>query len=108
MEAPRPRGGGLSHASPPGPDNVTSRLAETLDMPDTPTPTRWRPRDVMQSMLSDSSAGIISTDEDDGQENWQPGGSNGNPSRASEVRSGIKLRKTLQKTRIGKPKYQTS
>src|SRR5699024_5227109 len=108
MEAPRPRGGGLSHASPPEAGNVASRLAETLDMPDTQTPTRWRPRDVMQSMLSDSSAGMISTDEDDGQESWQPGGSNKTPSRASEVKSGIKLRKASQKTRIGKPKHQTS
>lgn len=83
-------------------------VAESLDMPDTPTPTRWRPRDVMQNMLSDSSAEIISTDEDDGQERWQPGGFNRTPSRTGEARSGIKLRKTLQKARIGKPKHQTS
>ena len=87
---------------------MASQLAEALDTPDTATPTRWRPRDVMQPMLSDSNAEVMNMDENEGQEHWPSGGSNRTPSRTSEARSGIRQRKTLQKSLIGRPKHQTS
>ncbi|ODM14582.1 hypothetical protein SI65_09927 [Aspergillus cristatus] len=108
MEALRPRGGGISHASPPGVGNVASQLTETQDMPVTPTPTRWQSRNVIQPVLNDGSMESVSMDGNEGQECWQPGGSSRAPSRASEARSGIRQRKILQKTLIGRPKHQTS
>ncbi|ODM16205.1 hypothetical protein SI65_08204 [Aspergillus cristatus] len=50
----------------------------------------------------------MSMDENEGQERWQPGGSSRAPSRASEARSGIRQRKILQKSLIGRPKHHTS
>lgn len=88
--------------------NVASQLTGTPDMPDTPTPTHWRSRDVMQPMLSDSSVEIMSIEENENQEHWQPGESSKTPSRASEARSGIRQRKVLQKSLIGRPKHQAS
>ncbi|OJJ82034.1 uncharacterized protein ASPGLDRAFT_37351 [Aspergillus glaucus CBS 516.65] len=108
MEAQRLRGGGISHASHPGTGNVASQLAETQDMPVTPTPTRWRSGNVMQLVLNDSSTDSVNMDENEGQERWQPGGSSRPPGRASEARSGIRQRKILQKSFIGKPRHQTS
>ncbi|OJJ89310.1 uncharacterized protein ASPGLDRAFT_41271 [Aspergillus glaucus CBS 516.65] len=58
--------GGVSHASPSGANNVPSQLAETQAMPDTPTPTRWRSRDMMQPIISDRGAEIMSIDEKEG------------------------------------------
>ncbi|KKA16238.1 hypothetical protein T310_10176, partial [Rasamsonia emersonii CBS 393.64] len=50
-EAPRPRettmdppdlhGGGVIHASPPANGHAASQLTEFLEVPDTPTPSRW-------------------------------------------------------------------
>ncbi|ODM16206.1 hypothetical protein SI65_08205 [Aspergillus cristatus] len=108
MEALRPRGGGISHASPPGVGNVASQIAETQDMPATPTPTRWRSGNVMQPGINEGSMESMSMDENEGQERWQPGGSSRAPSRASEARSGIRQRKILQKSLIGRPKHHTS
>ncbi|ODM23177.1 hypothetical protein SI65_00766 [Aspergillus cristatus] len=108
MEALRPRGGGISHASPPGVGNVASQFAETRDTPVTPTPTRWRSGNVMQPVLNDGSTESVSMDENEGQERWQPGGSSRAPSWASKARSGIRQRKILQKSLIGRPKHHTS
>ncbi|ODM20120.1 hypothetical protein SI65_05107 [Aspergillus cristatus] len=108
MEALRPCGDGVSHASPPGVGNMASQLAETQDMPVTPMPTRWQSGNVMQPILNDGSMESVSMDENEGQECWQPGGSSRAPSRASEARSGIRQQKILQKSLIGRPKHQTS
>ncbi|ODM21089.1 hypothetical protein SI65_04142 [Aspergillus cristatus] len=108
METQRLRGGGILHASPPGVGNVASQLAEAQDMSVAPTPTHWRSRNVMQHVLDDGSMESASMNENEGQERWQPGGSSRTPSRASEARSGIRRRKTLQKSWIGRPKHQTS
>jgi hypothetical protein len=54
MEALRPHGGGISHASPPGVGNVASESAETQDIPVTPTPACWRPGYTMQPVLNGS------------------------------------------------------
>ena len=108
MEAQRPPGGGTSHALPPGVGNVASQLTGTPDMPGTPTPTHRRSRNAMQPMLSDSSVEVMSIDENEDQERWQPGGSSRTPSRASEARSGIRQRRVLQKSFIGRPKHQAS
>ncbi|ODM14627.1 hypothetical protein SI65_09972 [Aspergillus cristatus] len=108
MEAQRLRGGGISHASPPGVGNVASQLVGTPDMPVTPTPTRWRSGNVMQPEFNEGSMESASMDEDEGQERWQPGGSSRAPSRASEARSGIRQRKILQKSLISRPKHHTS
>ena len=108
MEAQRPRGGGISHASPPGVGNVASQFAETQDMPVTPTPTRWRSGNAMQPGINEGSMESMSVDENEGQERWRPGGSSRGPSRASEARSGIRQRKVLQKSLIGRPKHQAS
>ncbi|ODM16151.1 hypothetical protein SI65_08585 [Aspergillus cristatus] len=107
MEAQRPRGGGISHASPPGVGSVASQLAETQDMPVTPTPTRWRSGNMMQPVFGTGSIESVSMDENEGQERWQPGGSNRAPSRASEARSGIRQRKILRKSWVNRPR-QTS
>ncbi|BCR86188.1 uncharacterized protein ACHE_30175S [Aspergillus chevalieri] len=108
MEAQRLRGGSISHASPSGVGNVASQLAETQDMPVTPTPTHWLSGNAMQPVLNDGSMESVSMDENEGQEHWQPGGSSRAPSRASEARSGIRQRKILQRSWIGRPKHQTS
>lgn len=62
----------------------------------------------MQPVLNDGSTENMSMDENEGQERWQPGGSSRAPSRASEARSGIRQRKILQKSLIGRPRHQTS
>lgn len=62
----------------------------------------------MQAMFSDSSVEIMSAEENEGQERWQPWGSSKAPNQASEARSGIRQRKIPQKSRIGRPKHQTS
>ncbi|ODM15200.1 hypothetical protein SI65_09439 [Aspergillus cristatus] len=108
MEALRPHGGGMSHASPPGIGNVASKFAETQDMPVTPTPARWRSGYMMQPVINDSSMESASMDEDEDQEHWQPQGPSRTPSRASKARSGVRQRKILQKSLIGRPKHQTS
>ncbi|OJJ85366.1 uncharacterized protein ASPGLDRAFT_1344135 [Aspergillus glaucus CBS 516.65] len=102
MEALRPRGGGISHASPPGVGNVASQFAETQDMPVTPTPTRWRSGNAMQPGINEGSMESMSVEENEGQERGRPGGSSRGPSRASEARSGIRQRKVLQKSLIGR------
>ncbi|ODM19373.1 hypothetical protein SI65_05991 [Aspergillus cristatus] len=161
MEAQELCGGGISHASPPGVDNVASQFAETEDMPVTPTPIRWRSGNMMQPEFNEGSMESASMDENEGQEHWQtrefaetedmpvtptpirwrsgnmmqPEFNEGSmesasmdenegqehwqtrgssrtpsraPSRASEARSGIRQRKSLQKTLIGRSKHQTS
>lgn len=112
MEAQELCGGGISHASPPGVDNVASQFAETEDMPVTPTPIRWRSGNMMQPEFNEGSMESASMDENEGQEHWQTRGSSRTPSRApsraSEARSGIRQRKSLQKTLIGRSKHQTS
>lgn len=50
----------------------------------------------------------MSTDGNEGQESWSPGGSGWTPSRASETRSGIRQHKALQKAFIGSLEHQTS
>ncbi|ODM14634.1 hypothetical protein SI65_09979 [Aspergillus cristatus] len=92
MGAQRPRGGGISLATPPGMGNVASQLAETQDVPVTPKPTRWRSGNAMQPVPNDSRTESVSMDENEGQEHWQPGGSSRTPSR----------------TLIGRLKHQTS
>lgn len=79
----------------------------TQDMPVTLMPTHWRSGTSMQPTFSDSSVEIMSTERNEGQERWQPGVQQG-PSRASEIRSGIRKQKILQKSRTGRPKHQTS
>ncbi|ODM14510.1 hypothetical protein SI65_10132 [Aspergillus cristatus] len=108
MEALRPHGGGISHASPPGVGNVASQFAETEDMPVTPTPTRWRSGNMMQPEFNEGNMENASMDENEGQEHWQTRGSSRAPSRASEARSGIRQRKILQKSLIGRPRHHTS
>lgn len=108
MEALRPHGGGILHASPPGVGNVASESAETQDMPVTPTPACWRPGYTMQPVLNGSSMESASMDENEDQERWRPQGPSRTPSRASEARSGIRQRKILQKSLISRPKHQTS
>ena len=108
METQRLRGGGILHASPPGVGNVASQLAEAQDMPVASTPTHWRSGNVMQHVLDNGSMESASMNENEGQERWQPGGSSRTPSRASEARSSIRRRRTLQKSWIGRPKHQTS
>ncbi|KKA24781.1 hypothetical protein T310_1140, partial [Rasamsonia emersonii CBS 393.64] len=41
MEPPDPHGGGVIHASPPANGHAASQLTEILEVPDTPTPSRW-------------------------------------------------------------------
>ncbi|BCR84123.1 uncharacterized protein ACHE_11525A [Aspergillus chevalieri] len=81
-------------------------------MPVTPTPIRWRSGNMMQPEFNEGSMESASMDENEGQEHWQTRGSSRAPSRApsraSEARSGIRQRKSLQKTLIGRPKHQTS
>ncbi|OJJ88709.1 uncharacterized protein ASPGLDRAFT_42281 [Aspergillus glaucus CBS 516.65] len=48
-----------------------SQLAETLDMPDTPTPTRWRAGNMMQTVLNDSSIESENMEENEGQKRNQ-------------------------------------
>jgi len=108
MEALRPHGGSISHASPPGVGNVASQFAETEDMPVTPTPTRWRSGNMMQPEFNEGNMESASMDENEGQEHWQTRGTSRTPSRASEARSGIRQRKILQKSLIGRPRHHTS
>ncbi|BCR87741.1 uncharacterized protein ACHE_40305A [Aspergillus chevalieri] len=82
MEAQELCGGGISHASPPGVDNVASQFAETEDMPVTPTPIRWRSGNMMQPEFNEGSMESASMDENEGQEHWQTRGSSRAPSRA--------------------------
>lgn len=105
MEAQRPRGGGILHASPPGVGDAASQLA---DMPVTPTPTHWRSGNMMQPVMNNGSAESVSMDENEDREHWRPGGSSRAPSRASEARSGIRQRKILPKSRISRQRHQTS
>ena len=87
---------------------MASQLAETQDMPVTPTPTHWRSGKMTQPVFNDSSMEWVSMDENEGQGRWQPGVSSRAPSRASEARSGISQQKILQESLIGRPKHQAS
>ncbi|RHZ51556.1 uncharacterized protein CDV56_101122 [Aspergillus thermomutatus] len=85
MEALKPHGGGVMDASTPvAPEEVM----DVPDAPDTPTPNRWRPEEMIGSL--NETISLVAT------RSGNISGSIRAPSRASETRNGIK-RKTLKK-----------